>query len=50
MEIGYMLVNILITFHPNKEGMDLIAECVIEAVMANSSYAPTDSEFLALVK
>ena len=37
-------------YHPNKEGMDLIAECVIEAVMANSSYAPTDSEFLALVK
>jgi lysophospholipase L1-like esterase len=37
-------------YHPNAAGMTLIADCVIKAISENSTYAPSDSEFLALRK
>ena len=37
-------------YHPNAAGMQLIADCVIETVLANTKYMPDTSEFLALIK
>ena len=37
-------------YHPNDIGMDLIAECVMDAVREHSKYYPSEDEFLEGVK